>query len=67
VSNQVEIIYLSGPNSKETGEIIRISPRKALVESGLNALTNKTRYVNWQLTFENFAYDDKNARFKVHF
>jgi hypothetical protein len=29
VSNQVEIIYSSGRNSKETGEIIRISPRKS--------------------------------------
>jgi hypothetical protein len=28
VSNQVEIIYSSSRNSKETGEIIRISPRK---------------------------------------
>jgi hypothetical protein len=28
VSNQVEIIY-SSHNSKETGEIIRISPRKS--------------------------------------
>jgi hypothetical protein len=29
VSNQVEIIYSSTRNSKETGEIIRISPRKS--------------------------------------
>jgi hypothetical protein len=29
VSNQVEIIYSSSRNSKETGEIIRISPRKS--------------------------------------
>ena len=29
MSNQVEIIYSSGRNSKETGEIIRISPRKS--------------------------------------
>jgi hypothetical protein len=29
VSNQVEIIYSSGRNSQETGEIIRISPRKS--------------------------------------
>jgi hypothetical protein len=29
VSNQVEIIYSSGRNSKETGEIIRIAPRKS--------------------------------------
>jgi hypothetical protein len=29
VSNQVEIIYSSGRNSKETGEIIRILPRKS--------------------------------------
>jgi hypothetical protein len=28
-STQVEIIYSSGRNSKETGEIIRISPRKS--------------------------------------
>ena len=29
MSNQVEIIYSSGRNSKETDEIIRISPRKS--------------------------------------
>ena len=29
MSNQVEIIYSSGRNSKDTGEIIRISPRKS--------------------------------------
>ena len=29
MSNQVEIIYSSSRNSKETGEIIRISPRKS--------------------------------------
>jgi hypothetical protein len=29
VSNQVEIIYLSGCNTKETGEIIRISARES--------------------------------------
>ena len=29
VSNRVEIIYSSSRNSKETGEIIRISPRKS--------------------------------------
>jgi hypothetical protein len=29
VSNQVEIIYSSSRNSKETGEIIRISPGKS--------------------------------------
>ena len=28
-SNQVEIIYSSSRNSKETGEIIRISPRES--------------------------------------
>jgi hypothetical protein len=38
VSNQVEIIYLSSRNSKETGEIFR--REKALVESGLNAPIN---------------------------
>jgi hypothetical protein len=29
VSTQVEIIYASSHNSKETGEIFRISPRKS--------------------------------------
>ena len=29
MSNQVEIIYSSSRNSKETGEIFRISPRKS--------------------------------------
>jgi hypothetical protein len=29
VKNQVEIIYSSSRNSRETGEIIRISPRKS--------------------------------------
>jgi hypothetical protein len=29
VSNQVEIIYSSSRNTKETGEIICISPRKS--------------------------------------
>jgi hypothetical protein len=37
VSNQVEIIYSSGRNSKETGEIIRISPRKSA--RGIRPLT----------------------------
>ena len=38
MSNQVEIIYSSGRNSKETGEIIRISPRKSA--RGIRPLRN---------------------------
>jgi hypothetical protein len=40
VSNQVEIIYSSSRNSKETGEIIRISPRKNA--RGIRPLCSKT-------------------------
>jgi hypothetical protein len=39
VSTQVEIIYSSGRNSKETGEIISISPRKSA--RGIRPLSNK--------------------------
>jgi hypothetical protein len=41
VSNQVEIIYSSSHNSKETGEKFAFRREKALVESGLYILSVK--------------------------
>jgi hypothetical protein len=50
VSNQVEIIYSSGRNSKETGEIIRISPRKsARGIRPLKDLTESTLLISFSL------------------
>jgi hypothetical protein len=50
VSNQVEIIYSSSRNSKETGEIIRISPRKsARGIRPLEAIFFNVTYLQWKV------------------
>jgi hypothetical protein len=54
VSNQVEIIYSSSRNSKETGEIIRISPRKTA--RGIRPL-GSLKLVKKYFVIQNFSHE----------